>query len=215
MKKVLVIEDQTILRDLICRLLESLPSLELVAATGDGKEGYELCLEYNLYIVILDMMLPHLHGLEVLRRLKEKHPRMRILVFSAMSNTGMVRKALELGVHGFIEKTAGVEEMEMAIEKIGAGGNYFGPRIVETMRELMLSGGQDDSVESLSPRECEIVKLVAEGFSSKEISNQLSVSPRTVDTHRNNIMRKLDLRNVADMTRYAIAQGLTEVPKQH
>lgn len=210
MKKVIVIEDQTIMRDLICQLVESYSTMEVTAKSGDGAEGYELCLEHTPDLVILDIMLPNLNGSEVLRRLKSKNPRINILIFSAASSNSMVNRLLKSGVTGYIEKDAGLEELEKAINLVADGRSYFSPRVVEAMRELMVSGGQDDSLESLTTREREIVQLIAESFSNKEIAAKLGMSVRTADTHRTNIMKKLDLHDVAALTRWAIANKLVD-----
>ncbi|HBR95607.1 MAG TPA: DNA-binding response regulator, partial [Opitutae bacterium] len=197
MKKVIVIEDQTIMRDLICQLVESYAGMEVIAQSGDGAEGYELCLEHAPDLVILDIMLPNLNGSEVLRRLKAKNPKINILVFSAASSNSMVNRLLKSGVTGYIEKDAGLAELEKAIDLVSDGRSYFSPRVVDAMRELMVSGGQDDSLESLTTREREIVQLIAESYSNKEIAAKLGMSVRTADTHRTNIMKKLDLHDVA------------------
>lgn len=210
MKRVIVIEDQTIMRDLICQLVESYTTMEVVASSGDGSEGYELCLEHIPDLVILDIMLPNLNGSEVLRRLKAKNPRINILIFSAASSNSMVNRLLKSGVTGYIEKDAGLEELEKAIKLVADGRSYFSPRVVDAMRELMISGGQEDSLESLTTREREIVQLIAESYSNKEIANKLGMSVRTADTHRTNIMKKLDLHDVAALTRWAIANKLVD-----
>jgi len=210
MKKVIVIEDQTIMRDLICQLVEGYATMEVIAQSGDGAEGYELCLKHAPDLVILDIMLPNLNGSEVLRRLKAKNPKINILIFSAASSNTMVNRLLKSGVTGYIEKDAGLVELEKAIQLVADGRSYFSPRVVDAIRELMVSGGQDDSLESLTTREREIVQLIAESFSNKEIAAKLGMSVRTADTHRTNIMKKLDLHDVAALTRWAIANKLVD-----
>lgn len=209
-KKVVVIEDQTILRDLICQLIGEYSGMEVVGDSGDGAEGYELCIQHVPDLVILDIMLPNLNGSEVLRRLKLKNPKMNILIFSAAATNSMVNRLLKSGVTGYIEKDAGLEELEKAINLVSNGHSYFSPRIVDAMRDLMVSGGQEDSLESLTTREREIIQLIAESFSNKEIAAKLGMSIRTADTHRTNIMKKLDLHDVAALTRWAIANGLID-----
>ena len=210
MKKVIVIEDQTILRDLICQLVEGYSGMQVIAQSGDGAEGYELCVEHTPDLVILDIMLPNLNGSEVLRRLKSKNPKINILIFSAAASNSMVNRLLKSGVTGYIEKDAGLTELEKAISLVADGRSYFSPRIVEAMRELMVNGGQDDSLDSLTTREREIVQLIAESYSNKEIAAKLGMSVRTADTHRTNIMKKLNLHDVAALTRWAIANKLVD-----
>jgi DNA-binding NarL/FixJ family response regulator len=210
-RKVIVIEDQTILLDLICKYLESIPTFEIVGRTGDGREGYELCLKHRPDFLILDIMLPNLNGMEILDRLKNKSPRTRILVFSATTSVGVVRKVLEAGVDGFLEKDAGLEETERAIERVADGHAHFSPTIMKIMSDVLMKPELNDAVENLTSREREIIQLVAESNSTKEIASELNISVRTADTHRSNIMRKLGIHDVAGLTRYAIIHGLVEV----
>lgn len=210
MKKVIVIEDQTIMRELICQLVEGYTTMEVIAQSGDGAEGYDLCLKHSPDLVILDVMLPNLNGGEVLRRLKAKNPKINILIFSAASSNTMVNRLLKSGVTGYIEKDAGLVELEKAINLVADGRSYFSPRVVDAMRELMVSGGQDDSLESLTYREREVVQLIAESYSNKEIAARLGMSVRTADTHRTNVMKKLNLHDVAALTRWAIANKLVD-----
>ncbi len=209
-KKVIVIEDQTILRDLICRLLESYPTFKLVGSTGDGLGGYDLCLKHQPDLLVLDVMLPNLNGMEVLNRLKSQNPQTRVLVFSALTSSDVVRKLIESGVDGYLEKDAGLEEMEKAVNSVANGQPYFGPRVIQVMRELMINPKESGSFESLTSREREIIQLVAESNSTKEIAVKLSISVRTADTHRSNVMKKLGIHDVAGLTRYAIAHGLVQ-----
>ncbi len=207
-KKVVVIEDQTILRDLICLLLESFPTFKVVGKTGDGLEGFDLCMKLRPDLLVLDVMLPNLNGMEILHRLKSQKPQTRVLVFSALKNSDVVRKLIEAGVDGYLEKDADLEEMEKAINCVANGQTYFGPKIVQFMRELMINPKETGSFELLTSREREIIQLVAESNSTKEIATKLFISVRTADTHRSNIMRKLSIHDVAGLTRYAIAHGL-------
>lgn len=213
MKTVFVAEDQTILRDLICRVLEQYPQIQVIGTSGDGQEACERCLESKPDIVILDIMLPYLNGIEVLRRLKAKSNEIQILVFSEACSRNVIKQAIEAGVDGFIEKDVSLTELEKAIERVIAGGTFFGPRITEIMRKIMLNPEQDNSVNALTSRERQILQLIAEGHTSKEIAKILSISYKTADTHRANIMEKLDKHNVAELTRFAISSGITDTLK--
>lgn len=214
MKSVFVVEDQTILRDLICRLLGSYPDIEIIGAIGDGQEAVDQILKLHPDIVVLDIMLPQLNGIEVLRRLRSSEYRPNILVFSAFPSKTMVRKVLEAGIDGFVEKDANLNELETAVEKIVAGQTYFGLKIVDIMRELMVNPQQSDSLEELTARERQILQLIAESNTSKEIAQKLDISVKTADTHRANLMKKLDVHDVAGLTRAAIAFGLIDTPEK-
>ena len=128
----------------------------------------------------------------------------------AKEGAAMVAIHTNVGVDGFLEKDISLTELEKAIERIIAGETYFGPKITETMRKIMLNPEQDNSLNSLTSRERQVLQLIAEGHTSKEIAKILNISYKTADTHRANIMDKLDKHNVAELTRYAISSGLTE-----
>lgn len=213
MKTVYVVEDQTILRDLICRLLESKSTIRIIGSTGDGQEAVTFCEQNKPDVVVLDIMLPGLNGVDILRRLKSRKPETRFLIFSAHPSRNLVRQTLEAGVDGFIEKNAGLEELEEAINKVTQGETYFGPRVVEIMREIMVHPEYNDSLDQLTNRERELLQLIAESYTSKEIAAKLDISVKTADSHRANLMKKLDVHDVAGLTRKAIAFGLVENPR--
>lgn len=213
MKRVYVVEDQTILRDLICRLLESYPNIEVVGSLGDGQEALATILTMRPDIVVLDIMLPQLNGIEVIRRLRSGDYKPRILVFSAFPSRNTVRKVLEEGIEGFVEKDASLKDLEIAIEKIVAGQTYFGLKIVDIMRELMVNPHRVDTLDELTARERQILQLIAESNTSKEIASKLDISVKTADTHRANLMKKLDVHDVAGLTRAAIAFRLVDTPE--
>ena len=182
--------------------------VEVIGSTGDGAQGVDLCLDSNPDLVILDIMLPELNGVEVIKRLKRDNPKLNILVFSGLTDRSVVNRILKAGVSGYIEKNTGLEELRKAIENVANGQSFFGSKIMAAMQDIMMNGGIDDSVECLTTREREIVQLIAESYSNKEIADKLCISIRTADTHRTNIMRKLKIHDVAGLTRYAIKHNL-------
>jgi DNA-binding NarL/FixJ family response regulator len=210
LKRIFIVEDQTILRDLVRRVVEGYPQVSVVGTSGDGQDAYQQCVALKPDIVILDIMLPYLNGVEVLRRLKSKFPAMRILVFSEACSRNVIKQSVESGVDGFVEKDVELEELERAIERVIAGESYFGPRVTEVMRKIMTSPDEDNSLKSLTSRERQVLQLIAEGNTSKEIAKILNISYKTADTHRANIMDKLEMHNVAELTRFAISSGLTD-----
>jgi len=208
MKRIVIIEDETMLRDLLVVLLKGFPLCTLVGTAGDGLEGWKLVQKTKPDMVMLDIKMPSLNGLEVLRRIRENLPNCSILLFSAYFSTGMVRQALKSGANGMIEKTAGLAEMEKALRAVIDGGTYLGPGVSELVRRMMIEPDKVDSIEGLSQREREVLQLIAEGLSTKEIAGKLSISVKTAETHRSNLMMKLDLHGIAGLTRYAIDHGL-------
>lgn len=213
MKRVYVVEDQTILRDLINRLLESYPDIEVAGSTGDGQLAVAEIMSIQPDILVLDIMLPNLNGVELLRQIRKGTHKPRVLVFSAFPSKSTVKKLLEAGIDGFVEKDANLSDLEVAVEKIVAGQTHFGLRIVDIMREIMVNPNHSDSLEELTPRERQILQLIAESCTSKEIAAKLDISVKTADTHRANLMKKLDVHDVAGLTRQAIAFGLIDSPQ--
>lgn len=212
MQKVYIIEDEVLLRDLIIDLLKTHRDLEIVGSSGDGRQGYEDCIKLKPHMVILDVRLPSLNGIEVAQRLKNDFPWVKILVFSGMFNLGIIKRVFMTKVNGIIEKAAGLTEMEKAINAVAAGQSYYGPTIVEKMPELLLSNDSEQGLDALTPREREILQLIAEGHTTKEIADKLGISARTADVHRTHIMQKLDVHNVAGLTRIAVSYGLVHIP---
>ena len=212
MQKVFVIEDEKLLRDLLLEVLRADPTLDIVGSVGDGQEGYTQCLKSKPHMVILDVLLPSLNGIEIASRLKAEMPWIKILIFSAVFKRGILRKILKCKVNGIVEKSAGLDELDKAIQAVASGQSYFSPYISQLMSELVLDPTEDDALEALTKREREVMQLIAEGHTTKEIATMLYISQRTAETHRNNLMQKLDLRGVAAITRFAIANGLVETP---
>ncbi len=210
-KRVIIIEDQTAIREMLALILKRNAAYEIVGECGDGQAACDLILEKKPDLLILDAKLPGLSGLEILRRVAKKLPSMRIMIFSAYENPALIREMLEAGAHGFVEKTAGLVEVTKGLETIAGGGNYFGPAISKILRTVVANPeSPSNSLDLLTSREREILQLIAEGYSTKEAAHKLSLSAKTVDNHRTNLMRKLDLHNVASITRYAMEIGLIE-----
>lgn len=214
MKRIVIIEDQTAIRELLAVVLQSDPNYKIVGESGNGQEAVDLCLEQKPDFIILDAKLPGLNGVEILKRLSKQLRNVRVLVFSGFENPMLVREMLEAGAHGFIEKTAGLTELKKGIETVMNGGTYFGPAVASLLRNVVANPNASSTHDFLTDREREILQLVAESNSTKEIASKLSISVKTVDNHRTNLMRKLNLHDVASLTRYAMETGLVE-PKKH
>ncbi len=212
MQKVYVIEDEVLLRDLLIELLKSRRDLEIAGYSGDGMEGYNQCREIKPRFVVLDLRLPTLNGVEVARRLRRDFPALKMLILSGALSLGTIKRVMAAKPNGILEKGAGLAEMEKAIRCVASGQSYFGPAIVKQMPELIYSEYQERSLDALTGREREVLQLVAEGYTTKEIASRLFISPRTADVHRMRLMRKLGVRNAAGLTRLAVSFGLVPVP---
>ncbi|HTT57168.1 MAG TPA: response regulator transcription factor [Opitutaceae bacterium] len=210
MKRLVIIEDQTAIREMLAEILGMDSSFKIVGEAGDGQSAYQLCLETRPDVIILDAKLPGLNGVDLLRRLNKVLTNARVLVFSGHENPVLVREMLEAGAHGFVEKTAGLFEFKKGLETVANGGTYFGPAVAALLRNVVANPSASASSDFLTDREREILQLVAESYSTKEIAAKLNISVKTVDNHRTNLMRKLNLHDVASLTRYALEIGLIE-----
>ncbi len=210
MKRLVIIEDQTAIRVMLVEILRLDNNYQLVGEAGNGQEGVQLCLDAKPDIVVLDAKLPGLNGVEVLRRLEKRLPNMRVLIFSGHENPVLVREMLEAGAHGFVEKTAGLLEFKKGLETVAAGGTYFGPAVAALLRNVVANPGASNTPDFLTDREREILQLIAESNSTKDIAARLGISMKTVDNHRTNLMRKLNLHDVASLTRHALETGLIQ-----
>jgi DNA-binding NarL/FixJ family response regulator len=212
MKTVAIIEDQTAIREMLIEAVLNPQEYQVVMESGNGLDGCEQCLQLKPDFVILDVMLPGLNGTEVLRRLAQEIPQTRVLIFSGYLTAGLIREMLQTGAHGFVEKSAPLAELKKGIEIVSRGGSYFGPEVALLLRDAMATPRSSDAgINILTKREREILQLIAESHSTREIAAKLHISIKTAENHRTNLMRKLDLHDVASLTRYAINNGLVRI----
>jgi DNA-binding NarL/FixJ family response regulator len=193
---------------MLAEILRTDPSYKIVGECGDGQKALAVFAEAKPDVLVLDARLPGLSGVDILRRLSKQLKNTRVLVFSGYESPALVREMLEAGAHGFIEKTAGLVEFKKGLETVANGGTYFGPGVAALLRNVVANNTPEGSPDVLTDREREILKLVAESHSTREIAQKLEISVKTVDNHRTNLMRKLNLHDVASLTRYALETGL-------
>ena len=209
-KRIVIVEDQTAIREMLAEILRIDPSYKIVGETGDGQAACNLCLDLKPDVIVLDARLPGLSGVDILRRIAKQLKTTRVMVFSGYESPALVREMLEAGAHGFVEKTAGLTEFKKGLETVANGGTYFGPGVAALLRNVVANNSPTSGADLLTDREREILKLVAESHSTKEIAQKLGISVKTVDNHRTNLMRKLNLHDVASLTRYALEIGLID-----
>lgn len=214
MKRVVIVEDQTAVRQMLAHVLDREAGYEVVGEAGDGHEAVKLIRDTLPDLVILDAKLPGMNGHEVLMALQDLLPNLRVLVFSGYDNPILIRDMLSHGAHGFIEKTANLSELRQGIDAVSKGGTYFGPAATHSIRDLVMNPSDSpNSKDLMTDREREVLKLIAESHSTKQIAVRLGLSAKTVDNHRTNLMRKLDLHDVASLTRFAIQIDLIDAEK--
>ena len=203
--KLLVVEDDPNILELLSASLR-FAGFDVSTATS-GSAAVSAAREYRPDLVVLDVMLPDMNGVDVLRKLVSQRPHLNVLMMTAYEKPAVVHDALKAGAKGVVMKGTPLRELKEAIDRVARGGTFFCPASSELLRRTMESPQKE--VE-LSPREREILQLVASGFSTKEIARKLKLSAKTVANHRLHIRNKLDLHDVASVTRYAMDRGLIE-----
>jgi DNA-binding NarL/FixJ family response regulator len=211
MLRILIVDDYEVVRRGIRTLLESEPGWEVCGEACTGPGALEAADRLKPDLVILDLGLPELHGLEVSRRILQRRPETEILVLTMHASEELIRQVLRAGAHGYVLKSDAGEQLVAAVRSLQRHKPFLTTRVTEVVLDGFLKGAADDAVgEALTPREREVLQLVAEGRSSKSIAARLGITVKTVESHRAGLMRKLHLRTVADLVRYAVRNGLVE-----
>lgn len=211
MIKTLVVDDHTMVRTGLCRLLDAEQDICVVAHTGSGREAVQLCRQHKPDVVVLDYSLPDLDGLETTRHIVALGLGTRVLVLTMYANEEYATRVIRAGASGFIVKVASTDELLVAIRKVAQKGVYVSPAIMEKMVGRMGQPNEDSPEAVLSDREMQVLIQLARGSTSREVSKALGLSLSTIETYRSRILEKLGLRNNSDMTRFAIRRGLIEV----
>jgi len=202
--QVLLVDDHPVVRDGYRRLLENTPDIRVVAEAGDGAHACSLYDVHHPDVVVLDISMPGMGGLEVLRRLKARDASAHVLIFSMHDSETMIQRALEAGATGYLTKNGGIGQMVAAVRAVANGKPYIDQDMVMEVAAHQATGAGDDPLRVLSPREFQLFRLFAEGQTAGEIAGSLSLSPKTVGVHYTSIMKKLRLQNAAQLVRLAI-----------
>jgi len=210
--RVLLADDHNIVREGLMSLLEKEPDIDIVAMADNGRTAVQLAGEMKPNVAVLDIAMPEMNGIEATRRISQDVPEIKVLALSMHSARRFVTEALSAGAKGYLLKDCAAEELVRAIRTVAANETYLSPKVAGLIVKDYLKHSPDSapSAESfLTNREREILQLIAEGESTKEIAFKIGVSIKTVETHRQQIMKKLNLHSVAELTRYAIREGIT------
>ncbi len=207
---VLMIEDQTIVRELVLSMLADDPKYRVIGATAEGNEGIKLTEEHQPDILILDITLPDISGVEVLHRLRYSVPNLKILIFTGKEEKCIARGLMRDGVRGFIRKNSRLSELRQAISTVADGGTWFNAEFNHALIGALKNRESkiDQMAITLTERERTIAILLAQSYSSKEVGTALNISTKTAENHRTNLMRKLGVHDVAGVIRFVIRQGL-------
>jgi two-component system nitrate/nitrite response regulator NarL len=207
--RLLIADDHPVVRQGLVACLERQDHLAIVGEARDGFEAVALCRERKPDIVLMDIAMPRMSGLAAAEMLRKEQPQVKVLILTMHANKDYVMRVLQCGAAGYVLKDSAPEKLILAIESVYRGEPYFSPEIAGLALDQFVRGpGEDPEGERLTCREREVLIQIAEGFSNKEIASRLGVGVRTVETHRERIMRKLDIHSVAGLTKYALARGL-------
>ena len=208
--RVLLADDHKLFRAGIRSLLQTLDDVEVVAEAGDGREALRLAAAHRPDVVLMDIMMPNLNGLDAAARIAHAYPHTRVIMLSMSADEDSVLKTLRAGAVGYLVKTADPAELELAIRAAMRGEKFLSSAVSEHVVSVCLNrlDKEQTSLERLTPRQREVLQLVAEGHTTKDIAKRLEISTKTAEAYRGELMRALDIHDIASLTRYAIRTGL-------
>jgi len=213
--RVLLAEDHQLVREGFRSLLEHENDIEVVGEAATGREAVQLTRKLKPAVVVMDIAMPLLNGLEATRQIRKEFPAMKVLILSAHSDDAYVKQVATLGAAGFLLKQTSSNTLAKAIREVQKGNTVFSPAVAKRVsvpndNNHRRAGQAEKKANHLSSREVEVLQLIAEGKPNKQVAAELGVSFKTVDKHRQNLMTKLDIHDIAGLTRYAIAEGIIE-----
>ena len=208
--RILLVDDHRLVRAGMRALLEKMPSTEVVGEAEDGRQAFEMIGRHRPDIVLLDIAMPNLNGLNAVERMRKEWPETKVIILTMHANEEYVVRALRFDVSGYLIKDAAVDELEHAIHAVADGDTYLSPLVSKrVIRDyLARTDRAHGALEQLTSRQLEVLQLIAEGKNTKEIADILEVSVKTVEAHRLQLMQRLDIHDVASLVRYAIRSGL-------
>jgi DNA-binding NarL/FixJ family response regulator len=212
--RILLVDDHSMFREGLRKLLETNPDFHVVAEASDGRQAVELAQEYNPDVVLMDVSMPGLNGVEATRKIINVQPQTKVVGLSMHTDRRYPSELLRAGASGYLPKDGSFDELERAVRAVCAGEVYLSPRLMSNYNGNGDGSGENGSAtafDRLTAREREVLQLMAEGQATKEIAATLHVSVKTVETHRRQIMEKLNIYSVAELTKYAIREGLTSI----
>lgn len=212
--RLLLADDHKIVRDGLRALLEREDDLEVVGEAENGHDAVRLARKLDPDVVVMDIAMPDLNGVGATRQVQRRHPACRVIGLSVHTDPRFVCQMLEAGAAGYVLKKCAFEELVQGVRAVASGHTYLSPCIARTVQETRVQSPPDGlkpTGSELSPREREVLQLLAEGHGTKQIARRLHVSSKTVDTHRQHVMKKLDIHDVPGLTKYAVRHGLTSL----
>lgn len=212
MINIVVADDHRIIREGICNVLKTYKHFNVIGQAENGRKAFGLVKKHQPDVVIMDISMPELNGIEATRQIRAENPKTRIIALSMHTDRRYVVGMIKAGVSGYLYKDCALQELADAIDVVYHGDTYLSPKIADTIRRTLLDQIEEtpaDMAEELTNRERQVLQLIAEGVKTKNIADTLHISIKTVETYRSNIMRKLNMFSVAELTKFAVREGLT------
>lgn len=210
--RIMLADDHAILRAGLKHVVEREPDMTVVAEAADGRQAVDLAPESGADVLVMDVAMPGLNGIEAARQILAKNPAIAVVILSMHIDEAYVLRSLRAGAKAYLLKESAETDVISAIRAVAAGKSFFSPKVTKLLQEeyvqRLQQDGKDDSYDSLTPREREILQMIAEGQANKDVANKLNLSLYTVETHRGNILQKLGLRSAAEVVLYAVRKGI-------
>lgn len=209
--RILLVDDHQLVLDGLRNILDDVAEVHVVADANNGKQAIEILQNLRIQVVLMDIDMPEMGGIEATKLIKRKFPDIKILILSMHNEKGVIQTVIDAGADGYLLKNSSQNELVEGIKSVCQGKKFFTPEVTMTLLKTnteMALGNDGEIIQNLTERELEILKLISEGLSNKEIGEKLFISHRTVDTHRTNLMKKLDVHNIAGLIRFALKNKL-------
>jgi two-component system response regulator NreC len=214
-QKILVVDDHQLVLDGLISIVKEMGGFEIIASAHNGKEALQLQETMSPDIILMDIDMPIMNGLEATRRIKQKSAEQKVIILTMHNETSLIKKVMDIGADGYVLKNADREEFYNALCSVAKGKTYFSSEVTQSLLNPDKNGSSSFKIEvdtiqlsKLTEREVDVLRLIAEGLSNREIGEELYISHRTVDTHRTNLMKKLEVHNIAGLIKFAIKSGM-------
>lgn len=211
MLNIILVDDHALVRNGIKRLLEDTKEVKVIAEADSGEDGVKLAIDLKPDIVLMDINMPGIGGIEACHRIIQRNPDQKIVILTVHTEQSFPKRLLEIGAKGYLTKECAIEEMLSAIKSVFAGGSYISSSIAQQLALSLIPGVGQNPVDSLSRREFQVMLMISQGLPNKDISERLCLSPKTVSTYRTRLLEKLNAKSEVDLIKIAIAQGLLDL----
>jgi len=210
MINVLITDDHELVRTGIRRLLEDSKQVKIVGEAECGEDSLQLAQSLNPDVILMDVNMPGIGGVEACRRILQRNPKQKIIVLTVHNEQTFPKRLLEIGAKGYLTKDCGIDEMIKAIKQVNSGGSYIASTIAQQLALSLLPGNKANPIDRLSRREFQVMLMISQGLTNVEISDKLCLSPKTISTYRLRVLEKLDAHNEVDLIKIAVEQGMIE-----